>query len=254
MSNSKQTISVFWSSKRIIIVLILSNLVCIFLLLNIQRNITNAKSKREMLIAYQDTLKYDDNPLYQEQTDLYKVYSPRDVQIVMLGSSFTQRVQWHELLHRHDIANQGIGSDVTEGYLHRLHYVIMLNPQICFIEAGANDIIKKQPIDSIFLHIENIVSQLEPTISKLVITKCFYVTSTYPNYLEYNLKVDSLNHRLDQLKKVTLIDINSQINVNHQRNPDFTLADGIHLNAKAYLIWKQAIEQVLVQQKMDKQK
>jgi lysophospholipase L1-like esterase len=251
MSNSNQPTPVFWTSKKIIIVLMLSNVVCIFLLLNIQRNISNAKSKREMALSFQDTLKYDDNPLYKEQSALFEVYQPRNVQMVMLGSSFTQRVEWHELLNRHDIANQGIGSDITEGYLHRLQYVKMLNPQICFIEAGANDLLKKIPIDSIYHNMTLIVKQLESAIPEIVITKCFYVTASYPNYLEYNLKVDSLNQRLAQLNKVTWIDINPQINVNHQRNPAFALADGIHLNAQGYLIWKQAIEQVLMQKKMD---
>ena len=61
----------------------------------------------------------------------------------MLGNSLTNRISWNELLVRDDIANRGIGSDITAGFINRINFVFNVKPKICFIEGGVNDLGQK---------------------------------------------------------------------------------------------------------------
>ncbi|MFT4019161.1 MAG: hypothetical protein QM668_19515 [Agriterribacter sp.] len=47
------------------------------------------------------------------------------------------------------MANRGIGSDVTEGYINRINDIFELEPKICFIEGGVNDLARNIPEDII---------------------------------------------------------------------------------------------------------
>ncbi len=251
MTDSIQKKPSFFSKKKIIILLVFTNLATVFLLLNIHYNISKVKRQREQELSYQDTLKYSDNPFYVEQTGLFDIYKKQKANIVMLGSSFTQRVSWSELLGRNDIANRGVGSDVSEGYRHRLRSVLDLKPVICFVEIGANDIIKNIPLDSIYVNTIHIINDLKFCNIDVVLTKCFYATPAFENYESYNLKADSLNNRFDKIgPSITLLDINPEIAESRKRKKEFALADGIHLNAKGYWVWKKAIEKVLMQRKI----
>lgn len=82
------------------------------------------------------------NPKYVAKASLYPLYT-RQKNIVMLGSSLTGNVNWDELLDRSDVANRGIDGDISEGILARMEYVLSVDPEICFIELGINDIAKK---------------------------------------------------------------------------------------------------------------
>lgn len=251
MTDRTQNRPAFFNKKRIIILLIFTNLIAVFLLLNIHYNISKVKKQRQQELSLPDTLKYSDNPFYIEQTGLFNIYKNQKTNIVMLGSSFTQRVNWNELLGRTDIANRGIGSDVSEGYLHRMNNVLNLKPAICFVEIGANDIIKKLPVDSILKNTLRVINQLKSYNIEVVLTKCFYATEKLENYKSYNLKADSLNKRFDKIESaITLLDINPEIAENKTRKAAYALADGIHLNAKACLLWKKEIEKVLAQKKI----
>ncbi|MCC7030472.1 MAG: hypothetical protein IT257_09210 [Chitinophagaceae bacterium] len=236
-----------FSKRQVIWLLLISNLFFIFLLLNIHRNLSNVKKKRAQTFAEADSLRFDQNPVYIEQIQLFEVYGKHQSDIVMLGSSFTQRVSWQELLQRNDVANRGVGSDVTEGYLHRLQTVLALQPEVCFVEAGANDIVKNRSVDTICRNMTLIVQNLQQKIPHVVLTKCFYVTEQFPGYEAFNRKADSLNQRLEQIPRIRCIDLNPVIAKDKIRSRRYALADGIHLNAEAYLIWKAEVEKVLAQ-------
>lgn len=251
MSQNQEEKHGFFTRKRVVLLLITTNLIAIFLLLNIHFNISKVKKQRQIELSYLDTLKYYDNPLYIEQTELFNVYKNKEAKIVMMGSSFTQRVNWNELLERTDVVNRGIGSDVSEGYLYRLNTVLNLKPDICFVELGANDILKKIPVTTIFSNAQAINENIKEHGNAItVFTKCFFVSEKFPEYETFNLKVDSLNKMLGQLTGTILIDLNPQISIQKKRRPEYALADGIHLNAKAYVLWKNEIKKVLLEKKI----
>ena len=70
---------------------------------------------------------YRDNPYYIERTTLFKQLSIPKESIVFLGDSITQRSEWSELFHNKQIVNRGVADDTTEGVLHRLKALQMLN-------------------------------------------------------------------------------------------------------------------------------
>src|ERR1700761_8753298 len=118
---------------------------------------------------------YYRNPQYAEQIQIEPAYI-RPVKIIMLGNSLMYKAHWDELLNRGDIGNRGIGSDITEGYLHRLNYVLDCHPRICFIEGGINDLELHYPVDTTIAHLEMILDSLHSARIIPVLHTVLYVS------------------------------------------------------------------------------
>lgn len=194
---------------------------------------------------------FTDNPQYVEQTDFYTLFTTK-ANIVMLGNSHMYRMHWDELLDRKDVVNRGIGSDITEGYLSRMSSVLSVQPKICFIEGGGNDIDLRipVPVDTIVANIHKVVVTLKEHHIKPVLTALFYASKDYPlnDSNKYNHKVAALNiqlHRLAKADSVSIIDINMQLNEAEYLKEEYARKDGIHLSSKAYSIWKAEIDRLL---------
>ena len=93
---------------------------------------------------------YLKNGNYKVQIGMFNKYKTSHADVVMLGNSLTYNANWNELLGRKNIANRGINSDITAGYLHRLSYVYRLRPKLCFIEGGVNDVYAGYSASDIF--------------------------------------------------------------------------------------------------------
>jgi lysophospholipase L1-like esterase len=184
------------------------------------------------------------NPFYREQIDYQSLFkSQRNV--VMLGNSLTFRMHWDELLDRADVANRGIGSDVIKGFYHRLDKVIELEPKICFIEGGANDIEFGVHLDTSFHYLNIIVDSLQGAGIIPVVTHVIFVTKDYPGSARFNLNAKVFNQKIDQLsqeKMVEMIDLNPVIAPRGYLENEFAQSDGIHLTSNAYTIWKQMVQ------------
>nr|MBP6314573.1 hypothetical protein [Chitinophagaceae bacterium] len=255
MSRNQAGTHHFFTSKRIILLLGITNLVTLSLLLNIHLNISRARTEKKAALAMQDTLKFSDNQTYTEQTELFDIYRTKTAYIVMMGSSLTQRVNWAELLERNDIANRGIGSDIAEGYLHRISSVTKLQPKLVILEIGANDLLRNTKVEEVFTTIEQVIDSLGKTVPRVVLMSCFYASNKMLNYQRYNRRVDSLNGMFHQLasgsSQLSIMDINKELSKNGERALSFALADGIHLNAQAYQLWKREIEKILMHENQD---
>lgn len=196
-----------------------------------------------------------DGPLYLHnrnfhlQTALYELYKTEQRDVVMLGNSLTHWVDWNELLGRTNIANRGIASDVTEGYLHRMQYVTSLRPKICFIEGGINDIYAGVPPDAIYANYVKIIGEIQKHNIIPVIQSTIFVSPKWRNAIEKNLQVKELNTRLQTFATsagILFLDLNAVLSANGQLRDDFTY-DGVHLNAAGYRLWGNEVERVLVQ-------
>lgn len=190
---------------------------------------------------------YRNNWEYAEQVNLQTAYQ-RQVKIVMLGDSRLYKIHWDELLNRGDIANRGIGLDDTEGYLHRLQYVFNGHPAICFIEGGVNDIQRHIPEDSTLSNLKRLVDTFRSAHITPVLHTVLPVTKKFLNAGRVNQKVQSLNIRIRQLaadEGVDCIDLCPLLAPQQYLSAGNAQADGIHLTAKCYLVWKDAIEKLL---------
>jgi lysophospholipase L1-like esterase len=190
---------------------------------------------------------YLQNKNYALQLGMYDLFTSTRADVVMLGNSLTYNANWNEILNRSNIANRGIASDITSGYLHRLDYVYRLHPLICFIEGGINDLYSNDSAAHIAANVMCIVDSLRSHGIVAVIQSTLCVAATYPRAREKNRQVVLLNELLRRLaleRAVEFLDINILVSVNGFLRKDLT-PDGIHLNARGYSLWAQEIEKVL---------
>src|SRR5210317_515488 len=84
--------------------------------------------------------------------DADAAYQPKIIRIVMLGDSITAFVNWRDLLSRYDVANRGVGGDTTKGIINRLSDIYKLDPEICFIMVGINDLDQGLSVSKVFMN------------------------------------------------------------------------------------------------------
>ncbi|MCE5345296.1 MAG: GDSL-type esterase/lipase family protein [Bacteroidales bacterium] len=183
---------------------------------------------------------FKDNPSYVERMSLYSVYGKQG-KIVMLGNSITERVDWAELLNRDDIINRGIGSDITEGFLSRMEYIYKVNPKVCYIMGGVNDIARNVPQDITILNIKKIIEDLKQHNITPVLQSVLHVADIYPNNVVFNQKIESMNVELEKAAretKVCFLNLNAILSSDNQLIKEYVLKDGIHLNGQGYDKWR----------------
>ena len=190
---------------------------------------------------------YTKNQKYTNLTAGYPLYAEQK-NIVMLGNSLTDYIEWTELLNRPDVANRGIGSDVTEGFIAKLTYIIKTKPQICFIEGGVNDLSKNISQEVIIKNLTSIIDTLQTNRIRPVLTTVTLVAEQYRNSVEFNRKIKELNKeiiKLAQEKNIKLIDLNQYVSTESFLIKDYAVNDGIHFTEKTYTIWKREVEKIL---------
>lgn len=234
--------------------LIISNLVTLAIIgtFAVQKYSAKQKEIDQKKVEAAKPYHFTDNGQYVEQVDFFSIFQHK-ANIVFLGDSHFFRIHWNELLNRNDVANRGIGSDITEGYLARMESVLNTEPKIVFIEGGGNDLDYNVPLDTIVNNIKNISFILKKQNVKPVLNTVFLASKDYPqnDSNKYNKRIDSLNikiHQLARAENLAIIDINWQLIEAGYLKSQYARKDGIHLTSKAYLIWKSAIESILLQQ------
>lgn len=195
---------------------------------------------------------YNDNVSYQCYVTTYSLYNEQK-NIVMLGNSLTQYASWTELLNRPDVANRGIGGDITAGFLGRLKYIVDIKPKIVFIEGGVNDLNREIHQDTIIKNLTTIVETLQKQDIKPVLTAVTLLAEQYKSKdpIEQNKKIKELNKQIFKLakdKNINLIDLNQFLSNEFFCNPEFVVKDGIHFTGKTYIFWKQEVEKILKQE------
>lgn len=229
----------------------------IFFLSAFTMNAVNVKSQIDT-----DTAIYLKNANYKRQISLYKLNKLKKVNIVMLGNSLTHGANWNELLGRLSVVEQGIVSDVVEGFYHRMKYVYKLNPKIVFILGGLNDVYNWIPVETIYRNYIKIINGLRVRKIIPVIQLTSYASADYAkawleksnpkiNVRKYNegrnAEIDKLNKMLRKYASVNhidLIDINAKTRRGHFLKKEITL-DGVHFNSRGYGIWVKEVNKVL---------
>ena len=185
---------------------------------------------------------YLKNKKYIQQIGLYKIYQTTKARIVMLGDSITFGVNWNELFDNANIINRGIGSDTTEGFLHRLKFIYKLNPKYVFIMGGINDIGKGYEVNKIFKNYIKIIEKLKAhNIEPIVQSTLFTTKSKHKNKVK---KLNSLLVLYCKNNKIKFINLNDKLSNNGILIKDYTY-DGVHLNANGYKIWIDKIRKYL---------
>jgi lysophospholipase L1-like esterase len=167
-----------------------------------------------------------------------------DSKIVMFGNSLTAQGKWVELLGRTDVLNSGFAGLTTYHFLGLLNdNVIEKHPEICFVEAGINDITVGVSAEKIQENYTTILQNLKNNNIIPVVTLTFYEQNDPSGMLE----VDRLNNFLIQYCRkhsIKYINLNPLISDSTGLKQEFAV-DKTHLNEKGYQIWAEEINKIL---------
>jgi len=214
----------------------------------VEKKITAAASKANVSLNQQKSS-------YDHKKSIFESLPDTDSEIIFLGDSITDWCQWSELFQNLNIKNRGIGGDQVNGVLQRLHEVVSSSPDKIFLMIGINDLAAGADIREIVLNYERIVKKISESSPKTKI----YVQSVLP----VNAKLLSQYYPESKIRSKDILQLNSYLKDLSQKfllsyldlYPLFTADgneldesytfDGLHLNGKAYWIWKSAIDKYI---------
>lgn len=184
--------------------------------------------------------------VYQHRVELFESMPLDSSAIVFLGNSITEQGEWSELLENPLVRNRGIAGDMTDGLLRRLSTITQARPKQLFLMIGVNDLIMRPPAE-IITNYRKIIRQIEEESSttSLVLQSILPVNNQVKNTGIKNRDIQSINKAIKAIaseKNLMYLDIAKQLS-----DADGNLAtqythDGIHLNGKAYLVWKNLVK------------
>ncbi|MEM8927269.1 MAG: glycerophosphodiester phosphodiesterase family protein, partial [Bacteroidota bacterium] len=184
---------------------------------------------------------------YHHRKSVYESMPNRGGEIVFFGNSITEQGTWSELFGNDRIINRGIGGDTTDGLLFRLDEVIGSRPIKIFMLIGTNDLKYGRSPSYTLERIRAIVTKIkrESPLTKI------YLQSVLPTLDRPERpvrKIKSVNEGLKKISKeesvsyLNLFDHFSDSKNSGQLYKHFT-RDGLHLNGKGYLKWKELIKE-----------
>jgi len=168
-----------------------------------------------------------------------------DADVIMLGDSITEGIDWRELFPDVHILNRGIGGDTSTGVLNRLDEVIARHPKVVFLMIGANDLQMGVPVRTISDNVRSIVALLRQNQIRVVLHNVLYARADYR--AQPTSKVNELNDLLSDLcspPRVLCLNLNKIVAEGGTLSPSFSV-DGLHLNTAGYLAWKNEIRTLL---------
>lgn len=206
--------------------------------------------------AYSQQVKWDSTyrpGLYEFEEQLYQSYPHSTTDIVFLGNSITDRVDWNELLGMCNVHNRGISGDITFGVLQRLNEVIDGHPAKVFILIGINDVSRNIPDSIIANNFRRIVQRIKAGSpqTKIYFQTLLPVNNEFTQFKSHYNKDEHilwLNEQIKKLAKEEMIDVIDLyphfLNSANKLDKKYTL-DGLHLNAEGYKVWAALLKPVL---------
>ena len=198
--------------------------------------------QKTVSVSLEDRDDFKSNWSYNHETKLYNVYKKKG-NIVMLGNSITYRCNWNELLDRDDIINRGVQADITLGFLNRLGSVYNTQPKFCFIMGGVNDITRGIKSQVVVKNTSRLIDSLRQKDIKPIIQSVLYVAENFTNSKKINQNIKTTNLQLKLLcdkRGEVFLDLNKVLSNKNFLQKENSI-DGIHLTAKAYEKWGNAL-------------
>lgn len=190
---------------------------------------------------------------YQLRWGQFKSYPNSKKDIIFLGNSITQGVDWAELLQNSHCKNRGISGDITYGVLQRLQEVTEGLPAKVFVLIGINDIEHNIPDTLITNNYRRIIRQIKAESPK---TKIYFETllpvnneftqfKKHYNKDEHIAFVNTGLKKIAEEEKITLIDLHPHfLDAANKLDKRYT-QDGLHLNAEGYKVWAGILKEYL---------
>ncbi|MDB6110818.1 MAG: hypothetical protein JWR69_2568 [Pedosphaera sp.] len=216
---------------------------CLLLLLALALTTPGCKTSPPNSVATQDVRKWERDIAAFESSD--RTNTPPKNPIVFVGSSSI--VKWKTLAEDFPglpVINRGFGgSELADSVKLADRIVIPYAPRQVVVYAGGNDLNAHKPAEIVY---GDFVALMQELHAALPHARLAYIASA-PNHARWKRveQVKRLNFLAEKYCRRHGIDF---INVfplmlgpDGQPKPDIYVADGLHMNAKGYAIWKQAV-------------
>lgn len=214
--------------------------------------ISYLKSKVSSLLNKSDSKVWGINAYYKHKKSQFDILPKSNDSIVFLGDSLTDEGEWVELLGNPNIKNRGISGDTTGRILNRLDTIIQTKPKQVFLMVGINDFVNEnKSIEELLNGYQIILSELQNQTpqTEVVIQSVLPINNDLALFSQNNDDVIKFNIKLQELAKkfnYEYLDIFSRLaDSENQLDAQFT-TDGLHLNGKAYLIWKEVVKKYVI--------
>lgn len=187
--------------------------------------------------------------MYEHRKNLFEMLPKTQDEIIFLGDSITAECEWSELLDNENIKNRGISGDTVEGILNRLNPIIEAQPDKLFLMVGVNDLIyggENQLVSRYKSLLQKLTIDLPDT--QIIIQSILPVNGQVRKMPIDNETIQRINREIKDLAdKFGLVyaDLYALMVDDQQQLKSSYTQDGIHINGKAYLVWKSAIEEWL---------
>lgn len=169
--------------------------------------------------------------------------------IVFTGSS-SVRI-WHDLQERfpkHQIVNSGFGgSQASDLLLYTNELIVRYKPKKVFIYEGDNDISAGKNSKIIISDIQQIIRKIRTQNSAVKVV----LIAAKPSIARWELKRDykRLNRKFKKMSRkdadISYVDVWKPMLDRRKVKQDIFIEDGLHMNAKGYEIWYNAMKPFL---------
>jgi lysophospholipase L1-like esterase len=169
--------------------------------------------------------------------------------MVFIGDSFMDLVNWNDLFPDIKIVNRGISGDIIPGLTGRIGPVLAAGPAKIFIIVGTNDINRGYPADTILYNYQLLLEKIQRNAPNTKV----YIHSIAPTLYDAsrpNSVIVDLNNRLKPLVEAynyTFIDLFNSLKSENNALIGALTFDGLHLNKKGYLVWKEVLEPYIIE-------
>ncbi|MDP2167810.1 MAG: GDSL-type esterase/lipase family protein [Thermodesulfovibrionales bacterium] len=166
-------------------------------------------------------------------------------EIVFIGNSLTEWFDWQGRFPEHKVKNLGVAGETAGGLLYRMESIISLSgdPDFAFLMTGTNDVLMED-YEGLTSSYREILARLSTAFmrGKIVVQSILPVDASWTD----NRAVMKQNEAIKGLArdfKAEYLDLFSLFT-----GPDFSplaeclLEDGVHLSAKGYAVWANAVE------------
>ncbi len=187
------------------------------------------------------------NVYYLVKTKIYEAMPKYDDEIIFLGDSLTDYIQFHEIFPDFRVINRGIAGDTTTGVLNRLDEIISRKPAKLFIEIGLNDIVFNVAPADIAANIRKIIERVKTgsPATKIYLETLLPVVNNgkFETRRPSNI-INSVNELLPEIAKdldCKLLDIHKFF-AEDDIMPERYTVDGVHMNGTGILKWMKFLE------------
>jgi lysophospholipase L1-like esterase len=194
----------------------------------------------------------------------------KDLRIVMLGDSETRRINhywgadtnWNTLTGYKHIFNLGFDGYKTKEILYYeldtvapLYLALKKKPHVIFLMIGINDISQSTPLSETLSNVRTIIDTIQKHKIDLVIQSVIPTTDSYDalygGFKENGVIAKRVREMNDSLKrictsrKIPFLNVQSRMLVSNTYLNNALSIDGIHLNYKGYVIWKDCLKKYI---------